>query len=258
MSNISIVTGAGTGIGRATALALAARGNRVIAIGRREDKLKETQALAPQQIEIVVADVGTAEGRETILEKVKNYPAISHLIHNAAVVEPVAFMKDVTIADWRHAQAINVEAPLFLTQALLPQLRHGRILHISSGVAHFAVAGWGAYCTSKAALFMLYQCLKLELASDDIAVGSVMPGIADTAMQGLLRHADNMREEDRSFFQNLFDSKRLVPAETVGAFLAWLLCDIDKTEFSEKEWDIYDKQHHSRWSKDLYLPDFKD
>lgn len=258
MQPITLITGAGTGIGRALTKNLAERGHHIIAVGRREALLAETQASHPDKIITVAADVSTPEGREQIALRVAEYPALSYVVHNAAVVEPVAFIKDIHLADWRHAQATNVEAPLFLTQCLRPKLRGGRILHISSGVAHFAMAGWAAYCTAKAALFMLYQCLKLELAEEDIAVGSVMPGIADTPMQGLLRETSGMRTDDQAFFRRLHATQRLVPVDTVAAFLSWLLCDISKDEFSAAEWDIYDAKHHARWLQERSLPHFAD
>ena len=71
-----------------------------------------------------------------------------------------------------------------MTQALLPNLvENSRVVHISSGAAHSGIPGWGMYCTSKAALFMLGKLLKDELAQRNIWFGSVRPGIVDTPMQ---------------------------------------------------------------------------
>eukprot|EP00957_Ditylum_brightwellii_P005530 424079-Ditylum_brightwellii.AAC.1 len=90
--------------------------------------------------------------------------------------------------------AVNMEGPLFLTQALLPKLKAAtttiggaRVLHISSGASQKPYRGWGPYCTSKAGLNMIYRVLREELQPHNIHVGSVRPGVVDTPMQDQAR-----------------------------------------------------------------------
>ena len=83
------------------------------------------------------------------------------------------------------ALATNLDAPLFLTQLLRSNLTGGRVLNVGSGAAHFAVAGWSAYCVAKAALYRLTDCWRHEIA--DISFTSVKPGIIDTPMQKEIR-----------------------------------------------------------------------
>ncbi|WED43660.1 SDR family NAD(P)-dependent oxidoreductase [Legionella cardiaca] len=239
-----VVTGGGSGIGRALAQALATRGNKVLIIGRREDALAETAAFSPQ-ISFLCADVATDAGRQEIAAQLKSISSLDGLIHNAATIEPMVPIATIDELSWQQAFATNLNAPLFLSQSLLPKLKQGRVLHIGSGAAYFPVTGWAAYCVSKAALSMLTRCWQLE--SQDAAFASVMPGIIDTDMQALIRQARFMDEDKRNFFLTLKAEERLLTVETVALFLSWLLLDLGKEEFVSKEWDIYDKSHHQFW-----------
>lgn len=146
---------------------------------------------------------------------------------------------------WQESIAINLNAPLFLTQLLLDKLQQGRVLHIGSGAAYFPVSGWAAYCVSKAGLAMLTHCWQLE--NPELAITSVMPGIIDTPMQELIRSCVSMNEERRKFFIELYEEKRLLSTATVAAFLCWLLLEVEPGLYRSKEWDIYDKSHHRSW-----------
>ncbi|WP_026623457.1 SDR family oxidoreductase [Ectothiorhodospira haloalkaliphila] len=246
----TVVTGAGSGMGRALAWDLASRGGRVIAIGRRADALEETRAKAPESIQVAVADVSTPAGRDAIALAAAAQGTIHALVHNAAVLEPVGALSEVSLDDWRYQQAVNVEGPLFLTQALLPYLAEdGRILHVSSGAAHRSLNGWGGYCASKAALYMLYQCLREELGSRSIHVGSVRPGVVDTPMQQQIRETDEQRFPGVERFRRLKTEGQLQPPERVADFMSWILLETGDKQFSLEEWDI-DNESQTRLWKD--------
>ncbi|MGA0404041.1 MAG: SDR family NAD(P)-dependent oxidoreductase, partial [bacterium] len=181
-----LITGGGTGIGRALAERFAAKGWRVTIVGRRLNLLQEVARDYPDKISIISADVGSIQDRQKIVAEAKG--TLDLLVHNAAVLGPVGPILDQSPEDWKSHMATNVEGPLFLTQALLPNLvENSRVVNISSGAAHQGIPGWGMYCTSKAALFMLGQLLKDELAQRNIWFGSVRPGIVDTPMQAEIR-----------------------------------------------------------------------
>lgn len=239
-----LITGGGSGIGRALAQALAKRGEKVLIVGRREKALAETAA-SSSLIKYHCTDVSTAKGREELVAGLSDTSAIDGLIHNAGIIEPISPVDAIAESDWQHILATNLNAPLFLTQMLLDKLAQGRVLHIGSGAAYFPVAGWSGYCVSKAALSMLTRCWQLE--KPKLAMSSVMPGIIDTDMQGLIRDAQFMTEEKRNFFINLHRQGHLLTTATVADFLCWLLLDIESAAYSSQEWDIYDKSHHHRW-----------
>ena len=257
MSGVSIITGGGSGIGAALAKRLSLRSQPVLLVGRNLPKLLETKTSCPNPdlVRTVEADISEAEGHEAILNALGDDEKVRALVHNAAVLEPVCSLIEVTREQWQKHMSINVEGPLFLTKALLPRLKStnveeakgGRVLHISSGAAHYPYRGWGAYCTSKAAFNMVYRVLSLELASHGVTVGSARPGVVDTPMQNLIRTKDEKDLPDVSRFKILKEKGALLQASEVAKFLDWLLNETDDVEFSETEWDIRDEKNQLRW-----------
>lgn len=234
-----MITGAGTGIGRALALKLAANGHEVIGIGRRLEPLQELQTHHPHKIKIIQADISLPADREKITQQTTKLNRPLYLVHNAAIVEPFGLLKDVALEEWRAHQAVNVEGPLFLTQQLLPYLKNGRVLHISSGFAHVAYPGVGAYCVSKAALYMLYQCLREELKEFNIAVGSAAISQAiDTPMQDIIRSTDKNKLPSVDYFIGFKEKGELTSPTLVATFLENLLLHTNNEVFSQKEWNF--------------------
>lgn len=245
-----VITGGGSGIGRALAIALAARNERVLVIGRRAEALQQTASMAPG-ITCLAADVADPHGQHAIIQALKNESSIQGLVHNAALIAPLDTLENITLSAWNQLMSVNVNAPLFLTQALLSKLQAGRVLMIGSGAAYFPVQGWAAYCVSKAALAMLTRCWQLEV--DSVAFTSVMPGIIDTDMQGLIRNCEQMDTEKKQFFQRLKAEKRLLTPQAVALFLSWLLLDTTQADYVSQEWDIYDGKHHALWLKPPHI-----
>lgn len=251
-----IITGGGSGIGQALSWRLAAQDESVIIIGRREDALAVTCARFPEKIKAISADLSQEIGRNkvvTVLQSIKDL-TIKALIHGAGIVEPIVSLAHVTPDAWRAIQSTNVEAPLFVTQQLLPWLKGGRVLMISSQVGHVAQLYMGSYCVSKAALFMLTQCLNLDLQSLDVHTTSMTPGIVDTAMFRSLAVNPAFSEVQHQFYQHVIKNNIWIQPDVAACFIQWLLCTLDKTTFSSQEWDIYDTTHHKHWVKGFAAP----
>ncbi|MBU2964103.1 SDR family oxidoreductase [Amphritea sp. 2_MG-2023] len=247
MNNVAIITGGGSGIGRACALSLAARGLNVIVVGRRLITLQDTAANYPENITTVQADICTEEGRQSIVDTVKGR-SISVLIH-AAGVFTIASLAQLTPTLWEQSLSTNLSARLFLTQNLLENLTNGRILFIGSRSAFTPRQGATAYCVSQAASLMLKNCLNLELAQANISVGSLIPGPVDTQImhQGI--------EADQAIYPDALQQRteQLIAPETVGEFSAWLLLERSSKQFSDSQWDIRDTKHHHYWLKERSL-----
>jgi benzil reductase ((S)-benzoin forming) len=148
-----LVTGASSGIGRAVAVRLSKSGAAVLAVARREELLRETQALgAPGRIEVLAADVTTEAGRAAIAGAVAaSGRRLDWVVQNAGAIF-IAQAARVRQDQWRNLFELNVHAPLFLLQLLLPHLAPGaRVLHVGSGAAHKPYDGWSSYCVTKAA-----------------------------------------------------------------------------------------------------------
>jgi len=243
-------------------------GYGIVAVARRQEMLEETKKLGESNnFNLVCANVATPEGRDAIAKAVHQFcpKKLNFIIQNAGVIGNITKIENIDYDSWRSAFAVNVDAPLFLTQKLLPELaKDARILHIGSGAAHGPLAGWGTYNVSKAAFHMLYRCLEKELGPKGIHVGSVKPGIIETNMQETIRAAsqEDMALVDRFKFFKENEYKGadalkphkppkdgLDTPENVAFFVNFLLNDVSSEEFTEKEWDIRDEDNHDRWIK---------
>merc|ERR1712205_68752 len=163
---VAVVTGGGSGIGRATAvtLSLSGRYEAVIIVGRRSAPLEETARLAsPALVEPCVADISSDAGIAAVAACVGERQ-VSALVHSAATIEPIAPVMELTRSDWHAVMAINVEAPVFLTKALISNLEGAKVMIIGSdGAAETYVPGLDLYSISKHSLKFVVAGLRDQL-----------------------------------------------------------------------------------------------
>jgi NAD(P)-dependent dehydrogenase (short-subunit alcohol dehydrogenase family) len=174
---VVIVTGAGSGIGRATAAAFADAGAHVLGVGRRADALAGTAAHHPA-IASFPADITQDGAPEAVVQAaLGRWGRIDVLVNNAGAFAAMPLGR-VTAARITQLLAINVVAPSLLASAALPYLKasRGAIVNVSSTFGHRPVAGAGHYGASKAALEQLTRSWALELAPDGIRVNAVAAG----------------------------------------------------------------------------------
>jgi short-subunit dehydrogenase len=236
----AVITGATSGIGRAISLQLSKHKDLVaLGIGRDQEALEKLKKLNPKKIDILQMDISDNVQRIKLLNFFKKDSKIKFLIHSAAMIEPTGSVANVKLEDWRYHLKVNLEAPIFLTQLLLPYLKDGRILHISSKLAHEPCIGLGVNCISKAALFMAYQCLRAELKPFDVFVGSLRPGAVDTKMQKKVRELPKKILPTQSQFKELKKQNKLFSPEEVAKFIEWVLTQTSNDLFCSDEWNIY-------------------
>lgn len=248
MKQFIIITGGSKGLGQELAKHFSHKSDvTVIIIGRNIAALKETSAYNPSKINYIQTDIGTSQGRHKIIESLPSNAKISYIIHNAAVLEACE-LKDLSLESWHYQLAVNLDAPIFLTQQLLPHIsENGRILNISTGFAHKPAQGLAPYCISKSALYMAYQCLALELKKYNVFVGSLSPGLIDTSMQERLRSLNEKVFPMLPAFLSFKEDKKLRAPSLVAKFVEWVLCKTDPLQFSAQEWNIDDVTHHANW-----------
>jgi meso-butanediol dehydrogenase / (S,S)-butanediol dehydrogenase / diacetyl reductase len=194
--HVVVVTGAGSGIGRATALRFAAAGATVVANGRRLDKLEDTADLAvplPGRIVPVAADVGTPAGAQHVLDCAKAAGDFAVLVNNAGVgwsygvAHPgsMAVIGDTPAELWREVMRINLDSVYFLCHGALPTFLArggGSIVNISSGGGLRGMNDAHTYATTKAGVINLTRSMARAYGPQNIRCNVVAPGFVDTEM----------------------------------------------------------------------------
>ncbi|MBF0610966.1 MAG: SDR family NAD(P)-dependent oxidoreductase [Magnetococcales bacterium] len=190
-NRVALVTGAGSGIGRAVARAYAREGAFVILLGRRQKPLTETYDLihgeggeatiAPLDLESQLNRV--AELAEGIYRR---FGRLDILVNNAGELGTLTPLASFEPMMWEKVFRINLTAPFFLTRELMPLLRQAEaasVIQVVSGLAFHGRAYWGAYAASKAALANLTESWAQELAHSTIRMNTVNPGSTATTMR---------------------------------------------------------------------------
>lgn len=219
-----IVTGASRGLGRAIATDLARRGATVVATARSAGALADL-AHDVHGVEVLAGDIADEHTQRAVVDLALTAGgSIDAVVNNAAMLEPIARMADADPDGWARHLTVNVVAPISLTALAVPALREarGRVVNISSGAATRTMAGWGAYCTSKAALKMATEALAEE--EPDITAVSVRPGVVDTEMQARIRSDARsvMGPEGHDRFLALHDEGKLLDPAVPGSAIAAL------------------------------------
>jgi NAD(P)-dependent dehydrogenase (short-subunit alcohol dehydrogenase family) len=177
-----LVTGASSGIGRATAIAAAEQGATVLATGRDEERLQQTlDALAGDGHRSVPGDLTTDAGRAAVVAGAERLSGVVHAA-GALSLAPLKFLADDALPDM---QAVNCDAPILLTRDLLRARAlqpASSIVFIASVAPYLASVGHGAYAASKAALLAAARVLARELAGRRIRVNCICPGTVRTPM----------------------------------------------------------------------------
>jgi 3-oxoacyl-[acyl-carrier protein] reductase len=230
MSNLSgktaLVTGASRGIGRASALALAQAGAQVLV--HYSSSEKEADAVVAEirkaggKAEKVGADLRNPDGAHTLVKRVRAIVGdrLDILVANAGISK-AATIEDTTVEDFDNLFAVNVRAPFFLVQQLLPALCKGsNIIFTSSLAAHASVGTLSAYAASKGAVDTLVKHFASALGPRGIRVNAVAPGVVETDMSNFTK-----TEAGREVTLGMQALKRLAQPDDIAAVVAFLASD---------------------------------
>ncbi len=185
---VAIVTGAGSGMGRATAALLADEGAAVVAVDRNEAGLQDLVGALPDdaRVEVVVADLATSGAPAQIVDAAHNaFGPVDIVVNAAGVSMPAELGSDEFLAAWRLSFAVNVDAQVHLIAACLDDLvrnADGRVVNIASTEGLAATAPMAPYTASKHAVVGLTKSLAVELGPKGVTVNCICPGPVNTGM----------------------------------------------------------------------------
>ncbi len=198
---VALITGAGTGIGAATARRFVAEGGRVALVGRREDKLSEVAASLPEGSSLILpADVSDeAAITAAIAATVATFGRLDGLVNNAGVARPGSIL-NTDNATWEMIQNVNVTGVFYACRAALPALIEtgGSIVTVASVSGMGGDWGLAAYNASKGAVINLCRAMALDHAPDGVRVNVVAPSLTETDMTTHIRAREDVMEKVRN------------------------------------------------------------
>lgn len=194
---IICITGASSGIGRATAFHMARLGWKIVACGRREERLEDLVKAFPGQVYPLVFDVRDRAAVEAAFTSLPpEFSAIEILINNAGNAHGLDPIQDGNPDDWDAMMDINVKGLLYVTRALLPTLQQqekAQILNIGSTAGKEVYPKGNVYCASKHAVDAINQGLRMDLNETGIRVGAINPGLVETEFSEVRFKGDSQR-----------------------------------------------------------------
>ena len=208
-NKVAIVTGASSGIGYSTCLALSKVGLKVAAGARRIDKLKELEkeiTTHDQEVFIQNLDVSKKADCDSFVDAlVKKWGRVDVLINNAGLM-PLSYFQNGKVDEWERMIDVNIKGVLYCTSAVIPHMlkeKSGHIVNISSVAGRIVFAGGSVYCATKHAITAFSEGLRKELSPKyNIRVTCIEPGavstelvetITDESMSGYIQSTKNMK-----------------------------------------------------------------
>lgn len=227
---VALVTGAGTGIGRAAAVAFGKAGASVAVVGRSEASIQETVGLiekAGGRAIAIRADVSKEDDVKAAVDKtVATFGGLDFAFNNAGVEQPATAVADISTDEWERQITINLTGVFFGLKHQIPEMLKrggGSIVNTGSGAAVKGFSGQAAYCATKFGIVGLSKAAALDYAAQGIRVNVVSPGMIDTPM--MERFTGGTEEGRKSAIASEPVGRAGYPEEIAGTVL-WLCSDL--------------------------------
>ena len=224
MTDFTLITGATSGFGRATATLLAKQGRSLIITGRRKDRLEELSQNLKNNYNVEVFtwcfDLMKKEEIKNCLDQNKNIlPQVSTLINNAGLAAGTDKVHEADIEDWERMIDTNVKGLFYLTRQILPHMvaqKNGDIVNIGSVAGCWTYPGGSVYCASKAAVKAFSEGLRMDLLGQGIRVMNIEPGLAETEFS--LTRLGSQEKSDQ-----VYQGMKPLTAEDIAETVVWTL-----------------------------------
>ena len=219
MTKTALVTGATSGIGEATVRALAGAGWRVVATGRRADRLAALAESIGPAVHVAAFDIRDADATAAAIDALPaDFAGIDLLVNNAGLALGTAPAQQAQLDDWRTMIDTNVTALVAITHRLLPGLidRKGAIVNLSSVAATYPYTGGNVYGATKAFVHQFTLGLRSDLQGTGVRVSSIEPGMVETEFT-LVRTGGDTAASDK-----LYGGANPMTAQDIAATILWI------------------------------------
>lgn len=225
-NKVALVTGAASGIGRATALRLGSEGAKLFLADINEEGLKETVSALPEACESRTALLNVADSANcnaVVEDCIEAFGQLDTLC-NIAGIALCEHMHEITDEQWQRATAINLDGVFFMCRAAIPHLLEskGSIVNMSSSAGLVGQAYNSAYCATKAGVLMFTKSLAIEYGKQEVRVNAVCPGFVKTPLSANFSMPDDI---DGSLMAKLMPLTEGATPEEVAAACAYLASD---------------------------------
>lgn len=228
-NKVSIITGAGSGIGQAIAVKFATVGSYVVLAGRTKTKLEDTLNIIHNKGGtglVIPTDISDIQSIENLVKNtIHEYSKIDVLVNCAGVTNPIGPVEKISIREWENNIRTNLFGTLYLIKNVIPFMiinRGGKIINLSGGGAFNPRPNFSAYAVSKSAIVRLSETLSLELEKYNIYVNSISPGAIKTEMTYEIFNNDDSGFKEKQDAKRVIDSggADITKVENLSLFLA--------------------------------------
>ncbi len=213
------ITGASSGFGLATAKAFAAKGHKVIAAARRQERLEALQQEFGANIYVMPLDVTSEAKIDTALDSLpQEFSSIDLLVNNAGLALGLSPAHQADIGDWDQMVDTNIKGLYLMTRKLLPNMvknQAGHIINIGSIAGNYAYPGGNAYGATKAFVKQFSRNLRADLLGTHVRVTNIEPGLAETEFSLVRFHGDQDKAD------KVYENTQALTAEDIANAVVW-------------------------------------